>query len=142
MSSNVKHRQKKAHGRPTVMTDDILSKLEQAFLMGYSDTEACYRAGICKATLCNYQRRNPRFLERKEQLKRRLISASRDAVGRAILTGDLNTAKWYLERKAKDEFSLKTEQQITEREPPKIVDDVSGSVEPPDGDAADDGGEA
>lgn len=55
-------------GRPTIMTPDIVNKLEQAFSMGCSDLEACLYAGISKQTLYNYQAKNPEFVDRKEKI--------------------------------------------------------------------------
>ena len=38
-------------GRPTVMTEDVIRKLEDAFAHDLSDTEACLYAGIGRTTL-------------------------------------------------------------------------------------------
>lgn len=100
-------------GRPTVMTQDVVSKLEQAWSMGCSDLEACLFAGISKQTLYDYQAKNPDFIDRKEQLKESLVLKARTVVADALNRKDENTAKWYLERKKKDEFSTKTEQETT-----------------------------
>jgi hypothetical protein len=40
-------------GRPTKMTPDTVKKLEEAFLLGCSDIEACLVADISKQTLYN-----------------------------------------------------------------------------------------
>lgn len=100
-------------GRPTIMTPDIVNKLEQAFSMGCSDLEACLYAGISKQTLYNYQAKNPEFVDRKEQLKEQLVLKARTVIANALNNKDENTAKWYLERKAKNEFSTKVENETT-----------------------------
>lgn len=100
-------------GRPTIMTPDIVNKLEQAFSMGCSDIEACLYAGISKQTLYNYQAKNPEFVDRKEQLKEKLVLKARTVIVEALNRKDENTAKWYLERKAKNEFSTKVENETT-----------------------------
>lgn len=99
--------------RPTVMTPEVIAKLEEAFAWGCSDTEACLWANIAPATLYQYQEKNPQFTERKAQLKDTPIMLSRKAVVQAIKKGDRITAMQYLERKKKDEFSTKTESDIT-----------------------------
>jgi hypothetical protein len=91
-------------GRKTIMTPEIIAKLEQAFSMGCSDLEACLHANIGKTTLYNYQNENPKFVERKEQLKEKLVLKARTVIAEALNKKDENTAKWYLERKKKDEF--------------------------------------
>ena len=100
-------------GRKTIMTPEIIDKLEQAFSMGCSDLEACLHANIGKTTLYNYQNENPEFVERKEQLKEKLVLKARTVIAEALNRKDENTAKWYLERKAKNEFSAKVENETT-----------------------------
>lgn len=96
-------------GRPTIMTEETIRKLEYAFSIGCSDREACLHAGIVPSTLYVYQENQPEFKERKELLKEKLVLKSREVVNHKIASGDDMTAKWYLERKKKDEFSTKVE---------------------------------
>lgn len=89
-------------GRPQVMTEVTLQKLEQIFAIGGTDTEACFYAGIAPSTLYNYQNEHPKYLERKEALKEQPILKARQTVVKAL---DLpQHAHWYLERKKKKEF--------------------------------------
>lgn len=97
-----------AGGRPTSMTDEVVQKLEEAFLMGCTDIEACFYANIAKQTLYTYQELNPEFKDRKEELKANPIFLAR----KSVITGvqnDSDLALKFLERKCKDEFSLKSE---------------------------------
>ena len=94
-------------GRPTVITPEIISKLEEAFSIGASDLEACFVAGIGKTTLYVYQTDHPEFTERKEALKNMTSFAARKVVNDKIIEGDVDTAKWQLERKNKDEYGTK-----------------------------------
>ena len=94
-------------GRPTVMTEDTIHKLEYAFMRGLTDLEACLYANISKSTLYNYCEENPEFMDRKEELKQHPTAKARLNVTEAIEKGDTDLSKWYLERKAKDEFSTK-----------------------------------
>lgn len=96
-------------GRPTVMTPDVLQKLEYAFSLGCSDRKACLYAGIAESTLYNYQQDNPAFLERKAALKEQQVLKARTVIDNALSTGDVATARWLLERKCKEEFSARTE---------------------------------
>lgn len=45
---------KTKRGRPTKMTQGTVKKLEEAFLRGLSDEEACLYADISKPTLYDY----------------------------------------------------------------------------------------
>lgn len=56
-------------GRPNVIDDVVVSKLEEGFLYGLTDEQACLYAGISKATLHRYIGEHPEFWERKEILK-------------------------------------------------------------------------
>jgi len=95
--------------RPTVMTPEVIAKLEEAFAWGCSDIEACLWADIAPATLYQYQEKFPEFAERKARLKETPIMLSRKAVVNAIKKGDRVTALAYLDRKKKDEFSTRSE---------------------------------
>ena len=95
-------------GRPTVITLEVLQKLEQAFAYGATDIQAALYAGIHVNTLYNYCRENPEFADRKEVLKQQPILAARKTVVDAIKS-DPALAFKYLERKQKDEFGSRTE---------------------------------
>jgi len=101
------------------MTDLTLQKLKEAFAFGCTDEEACYYAEIGKSTLYNYQNDNPEFLEQKEALKQRPILLARQEVIKG-LTGNPELALKFLERKKKDEFSLRSE--ITGKDGKDIID--------------------
>lgn len=103
----MKKKKKHAGGRPTVMTKEVISKLEQAFSLGCTDLEACAYANICHQALYDYQEKYPRFTERKAQLKQKPILLARQTVVTALKEPD--SAKWFLERKLKKEFSLRQE---------------------------------
>ena len=95
-------------GRPTIMTDLTLKKLNEAFAFGCTDEEACYYAEISKQTLYNYQKDHPEFVDQKEALKQRPILLARQEVINGI-KGNPELALKFLERKKKDEFSLRSE---------------------------------
>jgi len=102
---------KHAGGRPTIIKDSILQKLEYVFAIGGSDKEACFYANISNQTLYNYQSKNPKFIERKEALKNSPTLKARETVVASLET--TRDAQWYLERKEKSEFSTQTEQKTT-----------------------------
>lgn len=95
-------------GRPTVMTDEILLKLEAAFCMGCTDKEACQFAGIGLATLYNYQKDHPEFLEEKDLWKENPILKARMTVYTSM-GFNAELAMKFLERKKRDEFATRQE---------------------------------
>ena len=95
-------------GRPTKMTEEVIGKLESAFLLGCTDREACLFADIHPDTLYAYCVKHPEFSDRKELLKEDPIFKARQSVI-DNMKEDGNLALKYLERKKKDEFSVKQE---------------------------------
>ena len=94
--------------RPTVMTPEVIAKLEEAFAWGCTDIEACLWADIATPTLYVYQEKNPEFLERKNALKETPVMLAR----KSVLAGIKNNpelALKLLERKKKSEYSLRQE---------------------------------
>lgn len=103
--------------RPTKMTPDTLEKLRHAFDIGATDEEACASAEIVPATLYNYQNEHPEFLEEKTRRKEKPILRARQVIVDSL--EDPKNAQWYLERKKKDEFSLRQEMTGKDGEPIK-----------------------
>ena len=97
--------EKKKEGRPSVITRDVVQKLEYAFAMGCSDKEACLYAGIGRTTLFYFEKGNEDFANRKELLKETPILIARQEVLKS-LKGNGDLALSFLERRKKDEFSL------------------------------------
>jgi hypothetical protein len=103
----MKDQSKQSGGRPTVMTQQVLQKLEMAFSNGATDIEACFLADIAPATLYDYQKVYPVFSERKQGLKDMIKYRARVNIKKEIDAGDIQVSKWYLERRARDEFDLR-----------------------------------
>jgi len=111
----------KKAGRPPIVDDIALQKLEEVFALGGTDKEACLYANISPATLYNYQQSNPSFLERKELLKNSPVLLARRTVLDA-LTDDPQTARWYLERRDKD-FHPKSESEVKNVKEYRLADE-------------------
>lgn len=99
MSDEITVSQPKSIGRPTVMTDIVVGKLEEIFRLGCKDAPACAYAGISRDTFYSWLKDNDDFSDRIETAKNYAIIASRQiVVSKIIKDHDLETAKWYLER--------------------------------------------
>jgi hypothetical protein len=85
-------------GRPLKINDECVNKLEQAFAIGASDTEACSFAGISRQTYYMYLKKNPEFLDRINQLKTRLPMKAKTELARLIQNGNEKAIFWYLDR--------------------------------------------
>ena len=95
-------------GRPTKMTEETVKKLEEGFLKGLNDTEACFYANISRQTFYTYCKENPEFLDRKVELMEAVRTKAKLNLEQAIQSGDKPLSQWYLERRDKD-FKNKTD---------------------------------
>lgn len=95
-------------GRPSVMIQEVVRKLEHAFVYDCTVAEACLYAGISRDTYYNFCKQNPDFSDRIEQLRHAPSLVLRKCVI-AAAEHDANLALKYLERKNGQEFSSKQE---------------------------------
>lgn len=126
-------------GRPTVMTKEVISKLEFAFANGCTDLEACLYAGISHTAMYDWIKLNPEFAERKEQLKKSLNLVAKMRLAELLKEkpDDLtrkdyaDNIKWYLNHKC-DEFKPTSKQEITQTTVQKVYvtkDDIENVQE-------------
>lgn len=94
-------------GRPTVMTPEVVGKLEEAFAIDASVSEACFYADISRDAFYDYVKKNPEFSDRVEALRQKPILKARQTIVKSLDNPD--DARWYLERKVKNEFANRTE---------------------------------
>lgn len=117
-----KHQQRyKNTGRPTVMTPEVVKQLTEAFEMGMSVINSCIHAGVSKQVYFDYCKKNPEFHDRCKDLQQKPAIKAILVINQALKEGDVSTAKWYAERKIKDEFSLKTETEHSGEVKSKVV---------------------
>ena len=88
------------------MTPSTVKKLEEAFLLGCTDEEACLFADISKQTLYNYQEKNPEFIDRKSVLKSNPFMMSRQVLIEALENKDTHTAHKIIDRKEGSKVAL------------------------------------
>jgi hypothetical protein len=119
--------QHKDSGRPTVITDSRLHKLKEGFLRGYNNRIACIYAELKESTFYKYCKENPEYVEKKKGWQARPVTKALDNVNNSIEEGDVQTSKWLLERKLKDEFSLRNE--VTGKDGEAIQTDNKITVE-------------
>lgn len=100
---------KKTAGRPDKITPELLAKLEEWFMLSLTDDECCLYCDINPSTLYRYIEKNPAFWKRREILKRTPNIIAKKNWTDEIKQGNYNSSKEWLERKAKDEFSTKVE---------------------------------
>lgn len=87
--------------------EDTVRKLEESFAIGASVSEACYYADISRETYYRWEKENPELKEKYDRLKEKPVLKARQTIAKAL--DNVDVAKWYLERKLKGEFSLRSE---------------------------------
>ncbi|MGE6370697.1 hypothetical protein ACQKDD_13220 [Planococcus kocurii] len=95
--------------RPKKIKKEVVQKLEKGFKRGLTNREACLYADVRLSTFYDYCKEKEEFSERKELLKDLVKMRAKLNVTDSIQRGNIDLSLWYLERKAKDEFSLKKE---------------------------------
>lgn len=111
-------------GRPRAITPEKLGKLEEAFKLGCTNREACFYAEVAESTFYDFLKEYPEYSDKIAMWKDYEKIKARYVVHKALEKGDRDMAKWYLERKAKDEFSTKQEFDTTVNNRVVILDDL------------------
>tara|TARA_R110000823_G_C15487114_1_gene451482 strand:+ start:129 stop:494 length:366 start_codon:yes stop_codon:yes gene_type:complete len=92
--------------RPTVMTKDVLSKLQHAFTMGCTDIEACMYAGCSESALYRYEEKHEEYRKQKAVWKSNPFMLARMVLVDALVAKDVNTAHKMIDRKEGGKLSL------------------------------------
>lgn len=88
------------------MTPETINRLTDGFILGLNDTEVCRYADISKSAYYAYLEKYPEFKEKRDILRSDTTLQAKIKAREAILNGDEIMIRWYLERRAKEEFSL------------------------------------
>ena len=107
MATKTKKTKKPVVGRLSVMTDEVIERLKTAWCMGCTDTEAAHFAEISPSALYDHISKNQELSDKRDGWKSRPILRAKATIAQNL--NDPPTAKWYLERRARDEFGVRTE---------------------------------
>lgn len=111
----MKDLQTNPEGRPTIITEEVVRKLESILQLGVSDGKACQYAKIGRTAFYARLKEDEKFANRIQSAKDLVSIAAGQVVTNDIIKNkDVATAKWWLERKESDEFGDK------KAEPPPI----------------------
>ncbi len=100
-------------GRPTVVTLDTVAKLLSVLQRGISITKACIYAHIDRATFYRKYKEDPEFRNKVDDARNfATVVAAEVVVDDIVKNKNVQTAKWYLERKDPEEYAQKPLVQI------------------------------
>lgn len=108
LEKNEAKKNKKKAGRPPIVTQDIVRKLEDAFCYDATVEEACLYAGISRQTYYEFLKKYPAFADRIDELRQAPFLVIRKKVV-STAEHDADMGLKFLERKKKQEFSTRTE---------------------------------
>jgi len=89
--------------------EEYLTNIRPYLEAGCSLYEACNHALIPYTTVIDYQNNDEDIRKKIERMQNVPILAALQVVTDDVRAGNVDTAKWYLERKRKQEFSTKSE---------------------------------
>lgn len=99
--------------KPKEVKEAVWISIVDGWENGLSDRQAAFRASketgevITQADITRWKKENPEIKELFYNLHDDLVTSAKMNVADAVKDGDTQTSKWYLERKATDEFSTK-----------------------------------
>ena len=97
-----KNKHEKKLGRPSKVDEVLVSKLLQGFKMGFNDTECCAFCDISRELLYKLIRNDKIFHDKMLKAKEHPFLMAKQTVMKSM--GKFETAKWYLEKRRRDEF--------------------------------------
>lgn len=114
-------KEKLKRGRPSVLTDEAIRKIEEVAALDGSVAEMAYYAGIHPDTIYAHMKSNQDFSDRINALRERPVLKARQTIVKSL--ENPHDAQWYLERKRKKEFSQRSEVTGADGEP--LFDDAT-----------------
>ncbi len=116
----------KTLGRPTVITAEVVNILVGCFRSGVTVREACWQSGISHEAYYSRLRDNQQFADIIAKAQAAPTMSARRVIVEAINNNDVSAAKWWLERKATDEFGSNPKVVVEEsKKPPNRFADMS-----------------
>jgi len=104
----VENKLAKPNGRPSVMTEEVVNLLENIFKLDVPIQVAVEYAGIDESTYYRHYKSNHAFARRMERAKIYARIAATNVVMDAIVKDkDVQSARWWLEKRHSEEFKAK-----------------------------------
>lgn len=115
MTKKKPKKQTRAIGRPTVFTEEVVRKLEEAFMMDATDTEACAFAGIGRTAYYDELKRNEAFVNKMERAQQVPFMVAKKGLFNAMQKEDGHLILKWLERRQRDRYHTKVENENVEK---------------------------
>lgn len=106
---NSRYNARKKNDKRDTWSPETQSEVLSSLQNGLTVEQTCRQAGIGTTTFYDRQASDQSFAEKVTVARELCETNARKKVAEAIEKGDMKTARWYLERKAKAEFSPRQE---------------------------------
>jgi hypothetical protein len=97
--------EKQKVGRPSVITEDSVRKLEAALAYGLGVNAACYYSGVSRSVYYEHKALDKEFSDKMRMAEEFATLKARQVIINAINEGNIKVSMWYLEHKARAEFA-------------------------------------
>lgn len=92
---------KKMTWRPTKFTEEVIKKLDDLISNDVSVEAACKFVGVSEVAYYDECKRNPEFLKKMNQAQEFVKVLAWRTIAKAIRDGDVQTARWLMEKRDK-----------------------------------------
>lgn len=96
-------------GRPTVITEETVRKLVEAFQSDFTTDEACSHAGIGRTTFYDHYDKDEDFRTKIDSAKAYLFTYAKKNIARALKTGSIRDSWEFLRTRQREIYSERSE---------------------------------
>lgn len=101
-------------GRPTVMSDETVRKLEESLKGGMTVSQACVVSDVSRDTYYRHYKMDEAFSDKMRFAKSYVAMLAKQNIAKAIADGDIGVSKWFLEKQSS--FVAYAEEKLEEKE--------------------------
>jgi len=112
------------------LTDEVVTKLVDAFKNDLNNEEASDYAGIHPDTYNNWRNWSSEFRDKMDSAKRFLMAVAKNNIAKAVSKGDVDNSFKLLERRQKNTYSTRVENVNTEVDYDKLLEDLDDKYKP------------
>lgn len=110
----------------------VVSDLKAGLQRDFTIREACVYAGISHDTYYNWIKASDEFAAEMEKAQQFMAEKAKSVLMTALEKGDRDAAKWWLERRRKENYSTRTESKLEHVGLAAVLAEIDGKTKTPD----------
>ncbi len=119
----------KGGGRPTVMTEEVVEKLIEAYKWDATTGEACRYAGISESTYYDHYNKNKEFSEKIDRARDFIFEIAKKNIERAVVEGDTELSVKLLKMRQNKIYNERTVNEIEGEVGVKKADQIADALD-------------